>query len=87
MHSVICLRDADARVCRALRVNALVTSIMTDGNPSGILAGISPAIVPRIDKMAQRVLSLANLNRTVHLPTYNLVIGETALGLKQAAGV
>ena len=30
---------------------------------------------------ATKLLNLANLNRTVHLPTYNKLIGETALAL------
>ena len=31
-------------------------------------------------------MSVANLNRTVHLPTYNKLIEQQALGVRSAAG-
>ena len=46
----------------------------------------SRALIPRIEKAATKLMSLANLNRTVHLPTYNKLIGEEALNLKRTDG-
>ena len=39
-------------------------------------------IFVRFDKLATKLMSLANLNRTVHLPTYNMLIGKEALELR-----
>jgi hypothetical protein len=38
----------------------------------------------RLEKLAVKLTSLANLNRTVHLPTYNKFIGIAALELRDA---
>lgn len=38
-------------------------------------------LFPRFEALAARLMSLAQLNRTVHLQTYNLLIGEAALSL------
>ena len=38
----------------------------------------------RLDRLATKLASLANLNRTVHLPTYNKLIGAAALELQAA---
>ena len=35
-------------------------------------------LVPRMRRLGERLLSLANLNRTVHLPTYNRLIFDAA---------
>jgi hypothetical protein len=40
------------------------------------------AVVPRIEKMASEIAALCNINRTVHLPTYNRVITDAAIALK-----
>lgn len=38
--------------------------------------------MPMIYRLSTKIMSLANLNRTVHLPTYNKLIGEETLNLK-----
>ena len=38
---------------------------------------ISP-LMPRIERGARALASLANLNRTIHLPTYNKVLFEAS---------
>jgi hypothetical protein len=35
-------------------------------------------LYPLIKEAAEQTMALANMNRTVHLPTYNKVIAETA---------
>jgi hypothetical protein len=39
-------------------------------------------VVPRIEKTAKEIAGLCNLNRTVHLPTYNRVITDEAARLR-----
>ena len=39
-------------------------------------------LLPAIKKSAAKLLALANLNRTVHLPTYNKLIREDSLALR-----
>ena len=63
---------------RALRIESMISNIMHDGKLPDNLAlakNIKP-LVPIIDKTASKLLSLSNLNRTVHLPTYNKLIHE-----------
>ena len=52
---------------------------MKEGKKPSLVKAFDP-FVPKIERMATKVMSLANLNRTVHLPTYNKLIGEEALG-------
>jgi len=72
----------------ALRMRTFWGRIMKDGKVPVDLKFInaSRALIPRIEKAATKLMSLANLNRTVHLPTYNKLIGEEALNLKRAEG-
>ncbi len=39
---------------------------------------IVKSVYPLIKEAAEQAMALANMNRTVHLPTYNRVIAETA---------
>ena len=41
-------------------------------------------IVPRIEAIAIRLTSLANINRTVHLSTYSQMISEIAIKMDKA---
>ena len=45
---------------------------------------VAKFIFVRFDKLATKLMSLANLNRTVHLATYNMLIGKEALELRAA---
>jgi len=67
----------------ALRIKTFWSRIMKDGKVPVDLKFINSAraLVPRIEKAAMKLMSLSNLNRTVHLPTYNKLIGEEALNL------
>ena len=61
---------------------------MKEGKDSDTPFARSPAMVclrEEIRDTATKLRSLANLNRTVHLQTYNKLIGETALGCKSGA--
>ena len=40
----------------------------------------------RPPQLATKIMSVCNINRTVHLPTYNKLIGEQALGLRAETG-
>ncbi len=46
--------------------------------------GVRP-LLPRIEALAIKLMALANLNRTIHLPTYNRLIGEAALAMRAAS--
>ena len=69
-----------------LRLRAVWAKLMRDGKITtecAFLRCIKP-LFPKIDKAANRLLMLANLNRTVHLPTYNKLIREQAVALISA---
>lgn len=61
-------------------VQDLMMKIMKDGkvDMQSRIAKVAPQVVADIEKTATKLMSLTNLNRTVHLPTYNLLIGEEA---------
>ena len=40
-------------------------------------------LAPRIDSIVTRICTISNVNRTVHLPTYNTIILAEALKLKR----
>ena len=69
---------------RRSRVATSIHYTMKEGKDSDTPFARSPAMVclrEEIRDTATKLLNLANLNRTVHLPTYNKLIGETALAL------
>lgn len=71
---------------RANRIEGLIANIMYDGKipeDTHIIKNIKP-LVPAIEETATQLRSLSNLNRTVHLPTYNKLIAEAALDLAAA---
>lgn len=57
---------------------------MKDGKPPLDVKFVNSAsaLVPRIVLAATKLMSLSNLNRTVHLPTYNKLMGEESLSLR-----
>jgi len=65
---------------RAQRIRTFWCQIMKEGKVPVDLQFINTAraLVPRIDQAATKLMALANMNRTVHLPTYNKLIGEEA---------
>jgi hypothetical protein len=71
-----------------MRLRALVVRVMRDGRLPADLRAFAQAraLLPRVEMLATRLLALCNLNRTVHLPTYNLLIGQAALERSAAAG-
>jgi hypothetical protein len=42
------------------------------------------ALVPRIELAVSKLLKLIRLTRTVHHPTFNMLIGQIALEMKQS---
>lgn len=44
------------------------------------------ALRPRVEALATKLMSLSNLNRTVHLPTYNRLLGVASLDLQADLG-
>ena len=71
-----------------MRLRALVVRVMRDGRLPADMRAFAQArtILPRVDMLATRLMSLCNLNRTVHLPTYNRLIGAAALERASEAG-
>lgn len=68
----------------------LAESIMQSGSIASAATKIIPAmrvLLPPIEKVALKLMALCNLNRTVHLPTYNKLIGEKALERGKKLGV
>ena len=67
-------------------MRAAWAGVMETGEASGmhyfLTSTPAKALIPRIERGALRLRSLADLNRTVHLPTYNKLIGEEALALQ-----
>ena len=67
-----------------IRMRTLVGGIMSSGQARVLheTRFIQPAkpLFARIQKLSTKLMSLANLNRTVRLPTYNMLIGKAALG-------
>jgi hypothetical protein len=68
----------------ARRMRTLLACIMQTGQTrvlqdTRFMQAARPMFV-RIEQLATKLTSLSNLNRTVHLPTYNKLIGEAALG-------
>ena len=69
-----------------MRVSAIWLEYMNTGKPIVDAKFISAArpMVPLIEAAAAKHTALANMNRTVHLPTYNKLIAEAAA--RKAAG-
>lgn len=65
------------------RLKALVMNIMMTGKTLGLhenaFMQVAKPLFARIELLATKLMSLGNLNRTVHLPTYNKLVGEAAL--------
>ena len=72
----------------ATRVTPILAKIMQLGSEAVLkdtkLMQVAKFLFARFDKLATKLMSLANLNRTVHLPTYNLLIGKATLELRAA---
>jgi hypothetical protein len=73
---------------RAMRIKPMVGEMMRTGGV-GVLSKykfmqVAKPLFVRFDKLATMLTSLANLNRTVHLPTYNKLIGEETLQMQAA---
>ena len=69
-----------------MRVSAIWLEYMNTGKPvidTKFIAAARP-IVPLIEAAAGKHAALANMNRAVHLPTYNKLIAEAAA--RKAAG-
>ena len=67
----------------ARRMRTLVGEVMRSGQlrvlqDTRFIQAAKP-LFARIEKLAVKLMSLANLNRTVHLPTYNRLIGKAAI--------
>ena len=88
-HSVLrvltqCTSPADmVHKVMARRMRTLVGEVMRSGQPrvlhdTRFMQAAKP-LFDRIEKLATKLMSLANLNRTVHLPTYNRLIGKAAI--------
>ena len=85
-----CVKEDDAVVrLLARRIEDAIQCIVCDGSADRLLAmpymksiGL---FMPRVKKTAEKVVQLSSLNRVVHLPTYNKLIGESVLEIKQAS--
>jgi hypothetical protein len=67
----------------ARRMRTIVAGVMREGqgrvlHETRFLQAAKP-LFGRIERLATKLMALANLNRTVHLPTYNKLIGKAAL--------
>lgn len=66
----------------ATRMKILVTSMVSSGNSRMLhemrFMQAARPLFARIEQFADKLRSLTNMNRTVHLPTYNLLIGKAA---------
>jgi hypothetical protein len=65
------------------RMRTVVAAVMLSGqgrvlHDTRFLQAATP-LFGRIERLAAKLMALANLNRTVHLPTYNKLIGKAAL--------
>jgi hypothetical protein len=65
------------------RMRTVVAAVMLSGqgrvlHDTRFLQAATP-LFGRIERLATKLMALANLNRTVHLPTYNKLIGKAAL--------
>jgi hypothetical protein len=65
-----------SRLRKALRATVL------NGAP---VPGNLSMLLPRIQQMATKLSNLCSVNRTVHLPTYNQLIRESALAVRSGA--
>ena len=61
-------------------MRAAWTAIVLDGadGPAWLARTAARALVPRIERSARALAALANLNRTIHLPTYNALFFEAS---------
>ena len=84
-------REGALRICRSLfellivlRFFASIIFRLLASSSRATVIGIQSCDLacPRGRQAAARLAALANLNRTVHLPTYNKLIGEEALALR-----
>ena len=65
------------------RMRTVVAALMSSGQSRVLhdtrsIQAAKP-LFGRIERLATKLMALANLNRTVHLPTYNKLIGKAAL--------
>lgn len=67
------------------RVGTVVSNAMKMGQIADDASKRLPPLAflgKELEKTAIKLMALSNLNRTVHLPIYNKLIGEAALELK-----
>jgi hypothetical protein len=74
------LQALTLRLCRAARVKTVWLEFMRTGQPTddAKFVGSARAVLPLIVAAAGKLTALANVNRAVHLPTYNKLIAEAA---------
>jgi len=66
------------------RIRSVFRTMVLTGEAPGNLRQDMRTMLPRIKKVASKLTGLCNLNRTVHLPTYNKLIEMAARGLRNA---
>ena len=66
------------------RIRSVFRAVVLTGEAPGNLRQDMRTILPRIKKVASKIAGLCNLNRTVHLPTYNKLIETAARSLRNA---
>jgi hypothetical protein len=72
-----------------MRVSTIWLEYMRSSQPIADAKFVSAAraVVPLIEAAAGKLTALANMNRTVHLPTYNKLIAEAARKLPPCAAI
>ena len=66
------------------RIRSVFRTLVLTGEAPVNLRQDMRTMLPRIKKVASKLTGLCNLNRTVHLPTYNKLIEMAARGLRNA---
>lgn len=61
-----------------ISVNCMLQGEMQEAGSTDLFNAAVKILSPLIEKVSLKAMALANLNRTVHLPTYNKIIADTA---------
>ena len=77
--NALMVRRLRGMIERIMRHGSLAAA--NDAGGARVLQIVEP-LMWRIQSLATRLMALSNLNRTVHLPTYNQVIGDLARELR-----
>lgn len=80
------LSDGSSSRIKGISIDCMLQGKMQQISPTDTFSKAAHFVSPLIEKLSLKAMGLANMNRTVHLPTYNDIIAATARKLAGMGG-